>query len=84
MCVWCTWLEDQYPDALDPNLMDKKVDTFHEDIPPLFAVMEKKNCIFWDIRVIPLTFNHKPTNAMVVAPFLDALAPLDFKLSVSE
>ena len=62
MCVWCTWLEDQYPDALNPNLMDKKVDTFHEDIPSLFAVMEKKNCIFWDIRVIPLTFNHKPTN----------------------
>ena len=49
MCVWCTWLEDQYPDALDPNLMDKKVDTFHEDIPPLFAVMEKKNCIFWEM-----------------------------------
>ena len=62
MCVWCTWLEDQYPDALDPNLMDKKVDTFHEDIPPLFAVMEKKNCIFWEIRVIPLNFNHTPTN----------------------
>ena len=46
MCVWCTWVEDQYPDALDPNFLDKKVDTFHEDIPPLFAVMEKKNCIF--------------------------------------
>ena len=62
MCVWCTWVEDQYPDALDPNFLDKKVDTFHEDIPPLFAVMEKKNCNFWDIRVIPSTFNHKPTN----------------------
>ena len=36
--------------------------TFHKDIPPLFAVMEKNNCIFWDIRVIPSTFNHKPTN----------------------